>query len=155
MDVLKTEGVLSLVIPDKRHCFDKYRYDTSIAALIDAWVTNQSTPSPRQIYDCLHNAVDILTDKRLYTDEQALQYSTSSWASSSYLDVHCTTYTPESFSKIFAQLNKLGIINCSILKMEGTQGEFFVHITKLGEPKLQRPRKKMLSKIKNVAEMFF
>jgi SAM-dependent methyltransferase len=43
--ILKDDGVLSLVIPDKRYVFDRFRPVTGLARVVDAHVTGRREPS--------------------------------------------------------------------------------------------------------------
>ena len=44
--ILKPDGALSLVVPDKRRCFDKLREKSSLAAIIDAYFQGRRSTSP-------------------------------------------------------------------------------------------------------------
>jgi ubiquinone/menaquinone biosynthesis C-methylase UbiE len=55
--VLKVDGVLSLVIPDKRCCFDYHRQLTQVADVVDAFLHHSRKPSPRQVFDYISSAV--------------------------------------------------------------------------------------------------
>jgi hypothetical protein len=57
--VLRTGGILSLAVPDKRYTFDAYRSETQVHELIDLWIRNQSIPSPGQIFDMLSCSCDV------------------------------------------------------------------------------------------------
>ena len=50
-DVLRPGGVISLVIPDKRFCFDARRRTTDVNELVDAYLAKHTRPSLAQIYD--------------------------------------------------------------------------------------------------------
>lgn len=54
--LLKPEGKLSLVIPDKRYCFDYFNPVSSTGQLLDAYEQKRIRPSPGQIFDHLSNA---------------------------------------------------------------------------------------------------
>ena len=153
-DVLKVGAVLSLAVPDKRYSFDLFRRETDSADLIDAWMRDESVPSPRQIFDFLSRSVDgsapagtrafevdtvFEKAQRYYTDDQALQFAAHSWRSTSYLDVHCSVFTPQGFYNTLVHLNTLGILNASVSRPVENPDEFFVALTKLGEPSVQRP----------------
>ena len=55
--ILKSDGVLSLVIPDKRYCFDKFRALTGISEVIDTHLQNKKTHSPGVVADYYLNVV--------------------------------------------------------------------------------------------------
>lgn len=137
-------GVLVLAIPDMRYEFDAYRNKTVISDLVDAWIRNESIPTPKQIFDCLSNAFDtqiieevdttipLLERKRLYSDSEALMFSKHGYFNNEYLDMHCTAYTPESFKEVFEYIVRLNILKFSIIEIvEHTEeGEFIVAIRK-------------------------
>src|SRR6202034_1155040 len=56
--VLRIEGILSLVIPDKRYCFDINRRTTDISEVIDAYLRQLRQPSVKQVYDFLSKAIN-------------------------------------------------------------------------------------------------
>jgi SAM-dependent methyltransferase len=43
--LLKTDGVLSLVIPDKRYCFDYFSPPSTTGSVLDAWAEKRIRPS--------------------------------------------------------------------------------------------------------------
>jgi ubiquinone/menaquinone biosynthesis C-methylase UbiE len=49
--VLKVGGILSLVIPDKRYCFDYRRSVTQTADVIEAFLHHSRKPTVRQVFD--------------------------------------------------------------------------------------------------------
>jgi SAM-dependent methyltransferase len=148
--VLKTGGILSLAVPDKRYTFDAYRSETQVHELIDLWLRNQSTPSPAQIFDMLSHACDVPSNSlkpaeegipfetlnRNYSDQQALEFAMWAYKTGEYLDIHCSVFTAERFRKIFLKLCELGILNISISEPISCDGEFFIQMVKLGEPRI-------------------
>ena len=54
--VLKAGGILSLVIQDKRFCFDYFRQQTTAADVLEAFLRKSRKPSPKQIYDSLQRS---------------------------------------------------------------------------------------------------
>lgn len=150
-NVLKTGGVLSLAVPDKQYTFDFYRAETEVSELIDIWIRDEKIPTPLQIYDMLSLSVlDYPRSKRgllpfsecgrPYTDQEALEFALHAFTTNTYLDIHCSVFTPESFVKVFEKLHELGILNISLSEPVIGASEFFVQITKLGEPKLKHPK---------------
>jgi SAM-dependent methyltransferase len=153
-EVMKVGGIFSIALPDKRFCYDKFRRETDAADLIDAWIRNQSIPSPYQLFDFLSRSVDgsgeygcrsfdlaneFQDAKRHYTDKDALNYVMHSWKNGQYYDVHCSAFTPESFMAVFKQINNLGILNCEITEIVQGHEEFFVQVKKLGDPSIDHP----------------
>ncbi|MEM6433939.1 MAG: methyltransferase domain-containing protein [Cyanobacteria bacterium P01_D01_bin.115] len=56
-EVLKADGVLSLVIPDKRYCFDHYRPITGLAKIIDNHLQKSINHTPGTIAEYFLNVV--------------------------------------------------------------------------------------------------
>ncbi len=148
LNVLKTGGVLSLAVPDKQYTFDFYRAETQVSELIDIWIRDEKIPTPLQIYDMLSLSVfDYPRSEggllpfsecgRPYTDQEALDFALHAFTTNTYLDIHCSVFTPESFIKVFEKLHELGLLNVSLSEPVIGASEFFVQITKLGEPKLK------------------
>jgi hypothetical protein len=146
-EVLNEGAIFSIALPDMRHCYDKFRRETDAADLIDVWIRKQSIPSPYQLFDFLTRSVDgdgrsfnsYHEANRRYSDDQALCFVMQSWVSGEYFDVHCSAFTPESFVKVFSQLNDLGILNIEISEPVEGCDEFFVKLKKLGEPSIIAP----------------
>jgi len=143
--VLNDGGVLSLAIPDKRYNFDAYNPLTTCGDVIENWIRDERIPTPRQIYNCLSNAIvwlkfgklvntKIKLEKRerLYSDQSAFEFASNAYFNNRYIDVHCTTWTPESFRKIFEKLNGLNILKCEILDIiqNPLKFEFYVYLKK-------------------------
>ena len=124
-------------------------------------------PTPAQIYDMLSNSVDVGSQpdfrpkergipfqqlKREYTDEQALDYAISTNKTGSYLDIHCSTFTPESLVKSLRKIHDLGILNISVSEPILGQHEFFVQVTKLGESSIKHPNLQFNAVKSNVSQ---
>lgn len=147
-EVLKPGAVLSLALPHKKFCFDFFRRDTDTADLVDSWIRGQIIPSPRQLFDFLTCSINWTPDVKLfenadrpYTDEQALDFIINSWTTGTYLDAHCSVFSPESIIPIFQQITRIGILNIELSDVIIGQGEFFIKMTKLGEPRISYPAK--------------
>jgi hypothetical protein len=154
LEVLDVGGVFSLALPDKRYCFDKFRNETEASLLIEAWLHRNSIPGAAQLFDFLCKSVDGSGEvgqrafdraskyedaKRHYSDTDALNFVLNSWTTGKYFDAHCTVYTPESFVNVFRQINNLGILNAEISEPQIGHEEFFVKLTKIGEPRISHP----------------
>lgn len=153
-EVLEVGGVFSIALPDKRYCYDKFRRETEVSDLIDAWMRGNKIPSPKQIYDFLSRSVNDdgtgendsfhAADKfesapRTYSDIEALNFSINSWVSGTYLDVHCSVFTPESFCDVIEKLNAIGVINVEVSQPVIAKEEFYVTLVKVGEPRVVHP----------------
>lgn len=163
--LLKKNGYLSLVIPDKRYCFDYYSPLTTAGNVIDAYFSKRVKPSPGQIFDHFSNAVknseNIAWDKASDKHEKKLLHNISdannllqeSIKGHSYIDTHCWKFTPDSFALLISDLNQIGLINLEIKKIFDTTGcEFSVTLgisNSLNSTPIDRVER--LEKIKNTA----
>lgn len=142
--ILKPGGILSLVIPDKRFCFDYFRHPTRPADVIDAYLREARKPSPRQIFDHLASAVkwheqiswSVLPNEvelvPVHTEKQAWQNAKDSHTDSSYRDVHCWVFIPESFIGILKSLVQLDLFQYKVVTFFKTVGcEFHVSLEAL------------------------
>ena len=144
--LLKADGVLSLVIPDKRYCFDHFSPPTSTGHLLDACAERRTRPSQGQVFDFFANAskrdgnitwgpggggADALAHS--FADAKAIW--TLSRSGSEYVDVHCWRFTPASFRLLLADLQALGFIGLGIKAEFDTTGcEFYVSLGKGCDP---------------------
>ena len=153
-EVLEVGAVFSLALPDKRYCYDKFRRETEVSDLVDNWIRSQKIPSPKQIYDFLSRSINdsagesdnnfIAPDRfedapRTYSDKEALNFSIDSWTAGTYLDVHCSVFTPESFYGLIEKLNAIGILNVEASPPEQGKEEFFIKLKKIGTPTISHP----------------
>ncbi len=146
-ELLTDGGRLSLVVPDKRYCFDANRQLTTVADLVDAYLRGLEAPSTRQIYDCEANFMDVSADElwagvdvsqRRRTDVpdpdvHAYQLCLQIAASGEYRDEHCSTFTPVSFLRLLATLAKLELCALRVQAIHPTERgsyEFFAMLSK-------------------------
>jgi SAM-dependent methyltransferase len=150
--VLRSGGILSLVIPDKRYCFDINRSLTEISDLVDASLRHLRQPTYRQAYDFYSKALIDMVDTAAvwagtadYTlvhrqdcddpDAFALDACRRMQQSDTFVDVHCQVFTPDSFLAIFEKLMHLGLVDFEIAEFFPTQVdtlEFHVSLRLLG-----------------------
>jgi hypothetical protein len=140
-DVLVDNGILSLVIPDKRYTFDCRRELSTMSDIIDAYIRRLRKPSPRQIFDHFAGIADVDTAglwsgtldpaqvRMIHTPESVLQTVRKAYANDEYIDSHCWVVTPYSFFKLLEGLNQLGLLNFEVASFDQTEHndiEFFV-----------------------------
>lgn len=140
--LLKVDGVLSLVIPDKRYCFDYFVPETTTGALLDAFYEKRVRRTPGQVFDHIANASrnngNVGWSFELGPpDTLAFEFSEAQKAlneathSDVYIDGHSWRFTPQLFIHTIFDLQKLGLINLSIEKTFPTSGcEFYVTLKK-------------------------
>jgi SAM-dependent methyltransferase len=155
--VLRSGGILSLVIPDKRYSFDINRRTTEISEIVDAYLRKLRQPSYRQVYDFISkemigrtDAVKIWAGTTEYSeavrsdgldpDVAGFQVCKSIEDTDHFVDVHCSVFTPESFVEVYEKLVRLGLIDFEIAHFVPTEVnnlEFFVSL-RLLDPALDR-----------------
>ena len=137
--LLKPRGHLSLVVPDKRYCFDFFNELTTTGDLLDAYAEKRYKPSSGQIFDYFANAAnrgdsiawadDHLggANRLVHTFDQAKTEWFRSVEESDYIDAHCWRFTLPSFTLIISDLFRLDLINFGIKACFDTTGcEFYV-----------------------------
>lgn len=151
-ELLKPDGRLSLVVPDKRFCFDYFSPVTSTGQVLDAHALGRSRPSPGQIFDHIANAAKRRDQIAWATGDtggadglvHSVDEARDHWAHalhdhSEYVDVHVWRFTPASFRLLVSDLASLGLINLEVKSEFDTRGcEFYVTLGKCGEVRPQR-----------------
>ena len=143
--ILTDGGVLSLVVPDKRSCFDYYRPPSSLARLIDAFVRGDTRTTAGAVVEHIMYAavvdgsitwngnVEHVTPTFLHNVEQARELYDSVVHGRAEHDVHAWVFTPSSFRCIVDDLYRLGLITLRELSWHDTEGyEFFVQLSRHG-----------------------
>ena len=145
--LLKPTGVLSLVIPDKRYCFDYFHGTTSTGEFLDAFEQKRTRPSPGKVFDhCARevtcNGIPVWSPE--IRGEFALAHEFSAtfrhWelarTTETYIDVHNWRFTPSSFRLVIADLQALGLTSFGIqIEFDTTGCEFYVTLGKQGNQK--------------------
>lgn len=148
-EVLHDDGVLSLAVPDKRYCFDRFRPNSSISQVIDEHLLGRSISSPGKVADFFLNTVrlgdrvswskEIAGDTALsnfafiHGDGLALSEMQKVMSDRTYVDVHSWCFTPSSFRLMIQDLYDLGLQPLREVAFVPTHGcEFFVTLSKRG-----------------------
>lgn len=139
--LLKPGGRLSLIVPDKRYCFDYFNPLTSVGDWIDAHAERRTHPSPGQVFTHFANscrkggAVAWGAGagggfELIHTFEQARVNfeQVMSGAAPDYIDVHCWRFTPASFSSMLSDVCALGLTRLEPVSSFPTEGCEF-HVT--------------------------
>ncbi|MCL9635831.1 methyltransferase domain-containing protein [Bacillus zanthoxyli] len=155
-EIVKVGGHVCLAIPDKRYTFDYFRELTTTSDIIDPYLNKIRRPSPKQIYDfyskvanvnivdAWNDVVDLKNSERLYTEEQAMDFCVESIKNKTYVDVHCTVYTAQSFMDLLKELFHLDLTNFKVHKFyepERYSLEFILILEKL--PKIEDAKEKL------------
>lgn len=157
--VLNEKGVLSLVVPDKRFCFDHFRPITGLAKIIDNYCNNCKIHTPGSVAEYYLNVVskagNIAWNDNQFGEEYCFVHSLADAKqgihnviqNKSYLDVHSWCFTPNSFRLIIHDLFSLGFIPFQeICFFETTGCEFYITLGKNGQG-IPESRMKMLENI--------
>lgn len=140
--LLKPNGVLSLVVPDKRYCFDYFQPLSTKGMLLDAYTQDRKCPSAGQVFDHFANAATANgaiawspdykvggAGALIHTVQQADAQWHQANTTDEYIDVHCWRFTPESFALILSDINRLGLLNLGIQAQFPTSGcEFYMSL---------------------------
>ena len=123
--ILKPDGQLRMVLPDKRVSHDCLREETRIVDLLDAYVRQARKPQARQILDCaLSVAAEPFDPWKVYkgetrlsdvvpvhTCESAMAIARDALENDKYVDVHCWVFTPRAFAGVMRSLVEDGLID--------------------------------------------
>ena len=142
--VLKDTGVLSLVIPDKRYSFDRFRPVTGLAAVLEANQSANLKPSAGAIAEAYMNAAskahqlawseDTPGDYYfIHSAHVAREKVQAALEGSAYEDVHTWCFVPHSFRLLMHDLFVLGRTALREVSFHPTEGsEFYVTLGRRG-----------------------
>lgn len=122
--VLRPDGEIRLLIPDRRFTFDYLRQPTRLCDVLPAYLTCSVTPTASSVIDFMLNAthidcVEAWTSRidpaslvsRWCTRAAAFAAMKQCIEEKSYIDVHCWVFTPKSFALLMADLTEAGFIS--------------------------------------------
>ncbi|MBN1296557.1 methyltransferase domain-containing protein [bacterium] len=155
-NLLTPNGVLSLVIPDKRYCFDHFRPLTGLARVVDAYENRAHIHSPGTAAE--HFIYYVTADGRHgwnsdarphlclnHSIEDTRQLIRQIRDTGKYFDLHAWCFTPASFAFLVSSLTELDFIRLHILSSFPTTGfEFFVSMSRTPPP-IQHDRIAMMT----------
>lgn len=154
--LLKPRGILSLVVPDKRFCFDHLRRCSSTGDVIQAHLESRTRHTPGQVFDHFSGACKLGETgswhrnstgrvNAVHTFQFARAMHEKSIVTDEYLDVHGWVFTPSSFRMLFADLNALGYVSLNEASFTDTRDcEFFIAYS--NEPPADTPDRVKLAK---------
>lgn len=137
--ILKLGGTLSLVVPDKRYTFDVNRQLSRPADVMEAYLHKVKVSTFAMKYDHLSNTQDVhpvdAWQDRVAKKRPARQITEAfeTAKKKSYVDVHCYTYTSESFFEIMRHLIVHDLTDFRVSYFQDTiqnEQEFFVTLEK-------------------------
>lgn len=137
--ILKDGGVLCLVVPDKRYCFDRFRPVTGLARIIDAHDARPRVHTPGVAAEYFLNVVTREGEHSwsagsvgdytfLHSAQQAREMMQEVREKGSYLDVHNWCFVPSSFRLLANDLYTLGYTKLREVSFHPTAGWEF-HVT--------------------------
>ncbi|MDH4909013.1 methyltransferase domain-containing protein [Xanthomonas axonopodis pv. ricini] len=140
-DLLEDGGWAALAIPDHRQCFDALRSLSTAGDWVEATLMNHSRPSPSRIFDALSNEVTVdgaiswnhhpaIEEMRLSrSPRRALDIARHVLASGEYFDVHCWTFTPESFCNLMRTVVAADLVKLHLMDITPPRdNEFLVQL---------------------------
>jgi 2-polyprenyl-3-methyl-5-hydroxy-6-metoxy-1,4-benzoquinol methylase len=149
--ILKDDGVLALVIPDKRHTFDHFRPITGLARLVDSHLSGNTMHSAGALAEHYMNVVS--KSHRLswnagesgdyifiHSAHQTKGVIREAREKASYRDIHNWCFVPHSFRLLMSDLYALGYTRLREVWFHPTEGcEFYVALGRHGRgPPLSR-----------------
>jgi predicted SAM-dependent methyltransferase len=160
--ILKDDGVISLVIPDKRYCFDHFRPITGLSKIIDSHLQKRTMHTPGTVVEYCLNVVskggNIAWDASVNGDyhfmhslDDAKKGMEVALDKKEYIDVHSWCFVPHSFRLMIQDLFNLGLIPFQEIEYCPTVGcEFFMTLSRSGKG-IEKSRLEIVELIK--AEM--
>lgn len=145
--ILRPEGRLALVVPDKRVTLDHYGEATTTGQVLDAYAARRTRPSPGQAFD--HFARAAALGGRIAwsagdegVPEMLHPYAAARVAYERALDgddfggeLHCWRFTPAGFALLIDDLRDLGLTTLAVVAEHDTVGcEFFVALGRGAAP---------------------
>lgn len=136
--LLKPEGKLLLVVPDKRRCFDALRSLTSAGDFLNAYYSADRHHTPGNAFDFYANGATMNGGGIWESDwkgrmeffqpiDRALELFRSAEKSGNYVDIHAWRFTPTSFRLILRDLADIGLIELrEIVTVPTNRFEFYV-----------------------------
>lgn len=162
--VLKPGGILSLVIPDMRYTFDIARWPSRPSEIIGAYLDGVTKSTSSMIYDAKSEfqettpqrawiglVDDVLSGPSKNQLLEALNWCKVNQEPGSYVDIHCYTFTPNSFMDIIRQLICHDLIDFEIAYFKDTdmnELEFFVSLRRISG---KRNSKQQLSTVPRIS----
>jgi SAM-dependent methyltransferase len=138
-DLLAEGGVLSLVVPDKRFCFDRFRERSSLGRVIDAYHNPQPVHSRGTLTEFTLNTVKHRGATswspghqgtyELMHDLERVGASAERAETGVYVDAHNWVFTPNHLRLLLRDLYDLGFIRVREAQFQATIGhEFFLNL---------------------------
>jgi GT2 family glycosyltransferase/2-polyprenyl-3-methyl-5-hydroxy-6-metoxy-1,4-benzoquinol methylase len=143
--LLKPEGVVVLVVPDKRYCFDYFQPLTTTGQVIEAHAERRSRHSQRVAFDHVAYAVEnggvgawgqhpSRGLRLVHPIEQARELFASMRTPRDYVDLHAWRFSPASFELLLLELARLDETDWRVNRITEAAGcEFFAWLRRGGK----------------------
>jgi SAM-dependent methyltransferase len=144
--LLKPGGLLSLIIPDKRYCFDHLRWPSTTGDVLQAFLEKRRRHLPGTVFDAIAHECSLAGQIAWGEGErgaltlnhslaEAQRRADAARATPGYTDCHAWRFTPASFSLILAELRMLGLLDLEVARTFPSAGcEFFVSLRPTDRP---------------------
>jgi hypothetical protein len=143
-EIIDDEGLLLLVVPDRRFTFDILRPATTVGQMLHAHELKDVRPSVRAVYDHFRSVVNVGADEawqgsipgveaRMYDLEGTIRQVELA-REGHYVDSHVWTFTTGSFVDQIAELGRLGLCDFVMENVAPTaenQLEFFAVLRRI------------------------
>jgi len=146
--VMRSGGRFMLAIPDKRYCFDHFLPESTIADVLDAFLSGRRDHAPRSLVQgrMMHTHNDTRRHwqgdhgedpSKRAADEGLVssvhQIIAEYRARTGYLDAHAWQFTPASFRQLLQVLARAGLVSFTVERLYETlsgTNEFYAVLTK-------------------------
>ncbi len=168
---LETGGVLSMVIPDYRCCFDRFRVPTRLSDWLTAYHLGKKQPAAADVFDAL-TGFATMGDDIAYAVKLDFAYRPTPYVACKdfrgeyktfckeiknpkpYQDTHCNVLFPELLELYLRDLRHLDLLDLELIDSPKQNGaEFIVYLKKVATPSqtseedYRKIRQKLLRKI--------
>lgn len=114
LDVLEPGGVIALMLPHRDRTMDARRQLTTFAEVVGWSLEKPVRPTPAQVMDFLTHALAADGVSRHYNDAEAITFARRVADEGLHLDIHCTTWTPDSFRDVITRLVCNGLLDVDV-----------------------------------------
>ena len=134
-EILTEDGVLSLVVPDKRWTFDYYRPPVGLGAVVDAHLQGRRMSSPGATAEFEMFIADYNGSPSAPPFLNPVAHAKAMMAkatSGAYHDIHAWVFTASSFRLLIEDLHALGMMQVREAAFAPAVGEFYIQLSRQG-----------------------